>query len=224
MSSGERTSGLSPFLINFYLLIRFAGLACGKVIETILAGVMQVLTHQGTKKIFSERLVLRKFHPNDNASMRKNWISNPNIQKMYSEPTYTTVTEVAEVIAKFEEGYRRGNYYRWAISLKGEEDCIGQIAYFLIDEKNHWAEIEYCIGEAFQNKGYMTEAVKAIIEFGFDEISLHKVQVCHKSNNIPSRRVIEKSGFVYEGALRDYFFMDGEYVDRVYYSMLETER
>lgn len=183
-----------------------------------------MLTHQGTKEIITDRLVLRKFRLEDNASMRKNWISNPNIQKMYSEPVYTTVTEVAEVIEKFRSGYQTDNYYRWAISLKDQEECIGQIAYFLVDEKNHWAEIEYCIGEDFQNKGYMTEAVKAILDFGFDEIGLHKVQVCHKSNNLPSRRVIEKSGFVYEGALRDYFFMDGAYVDRVYYSMLETER
>lgn len=183
-----------------------------------------MLTHKGTKEIVTERLILRKFRSEDNASMRKNWISNPAIQKMYSEPVYTTVTEVAEVIKKFKTGYQADNYYRWAIALKDEPGCIGQIAYFLIDERNHWGEIEYCIGEDFQNKGYMTEAVKAILDFGFDEIGLHKVQVCHKSNNIPSRRVIEKSGFVYEGALRDYFFMDGEYVDRIYYSMLETER
>lgn len=54
-------------------------------------------------------------------------------------------------------------------------------------------------------------------------MKLHKVQVCHKSNNPKSARVIEKSGFIYEGKLRDYFFMDGEYISRLYYSILEEE-
>ena len=54
-------------------------------------------------------------------------------------------------------------------------------------------------------------------------MNLHKVQICHKSINIPSRRVIEKCGFIYEGALRDYFYMDGQYVDRLYYSILKDE-
>jgi len=54
-------------------------------------------------------------------------------------------------------------------------------------------------------------------------MNLHKVQICHKSINIASRKVIEKCGFVYEGALRDFFYMNGQYVDRLYYSILKEE-
>ncbi|MCC8022988.1 MAG: GNAT family N-acetyltransferase, partial [Clostridiales bacterium] len=75
----------------------------------------------------------------------------------------------------------------------------------------------------FQNQGYMTEAAQAVLRYGFERIHLHKVQACHKSINLPSKRVIEKCGFVYEGTLRDYFYMDGRYLDRLYYSMLRSE-
>ena len=67
----------------------------------------------------------------------------------------------------------------------------------------------------------MTEAVKALINFGFEKIGLHRIQISAKEMNAPSKRVIEKCGFVYEGTFRDYFFMDGQYVDRLYYSIIK---
>lgn len=181
------------------------------------------LTHTGTQIITTSRLTLRPFQKEDNTSMRKYWISNPHIQKMYSEPVYTTETETAALLDKWITAYSNQNYYRWAICLKDGNECIGQIAYFLVDDTNHFGEIEYCIGEDFQNQGLMTEAVTAILHYGFEQIHLNKVQVCHKSTNMPSQRVIEKSGFIYEGKLREFFYIDGKYVDRLYYSLLHRE-
>ncbi|MDE6710176.1 MAG: GNAT family N-acetyltransferase, partial [Oscillospiraceae bacterium] len=79
------------------------------------------------------------------------------------------------------------------------------------------------IGAAFQCKGYATEAAKAVIAYGFYSINLHKVQIYTKTINKPSKRVIEKCGLTYEGTLRDYFYMNGEYVGRLYFSILRDE-
>ena len=128
-----------------------------------------------------------------------------------------------DVLEKYINSYQKNDYYRWAIIEKNSGECIGQIAYFLVDNKNNFAEIEYCIGSDFQCKGYATEATKAVIKYGFNKINLHKVQICTKTINKPSKRVIEKCGFTYEGTLRDYFYMDGEYVGRLYFSMLKSE-
>ena len=182
-----------------------------------------MLNHVGTKTIETQRLILRRFSHQDNEAMLKYWVADKNIQSLYSEPTYTTKEAVKELLDKYISSYENNNYYRWAIILKENNECIGQIAYFLVDNKNHFAEIEYCIGSDFQCKGLATEATRAVIEFGFIHINLHKVQICHKSINFPSKRVIEKCGFIYEGCLRDYFFMDGQYVDRLYYSILRSE-
>ena len=100
---------------------------------------------------------------------------------------------------------------------------IKYINHKLVDSKNHFAEIEYCIGSAFQCKGLATEATKAVIKYGFERMNLHKVQICTKTINKPSQRVIEKCGFIYEGTLRDYFFMDNQYVGRMDYSLLRSE-
>ncbi len=182
-----------------------------------------MLTHCGTQMITTERLILRPFTYTDAADMLTYWISDPAIQFMYSEPVYTTKEEVKELLDKYIGSYDRPDYYRWAFIEKSSGICIGQIAIFLVDNKNHFCEIEYCLGSKFHRKGYMTEAVKAIIGFIFNRVNFHKVQVCHKENNIASQGVIRKCNFVYEGKLRDYFYMDRRYVSRLYYSILREE-
>ena len=182
-----------------------------------------MLTHTGTQTIETERLILRKFEYTDDEAMLKYWISDEKIQALYSEPIYTTKEAVKELLDKYIGSYEREDYYRWAIIEKDSMECIGQIAYFLVDNKNHFAEIEYCIGSDFQRQGLATEATKAVIACGFEKMNLHRVQICTKTINGPSKRVIEKCGLTYEGTLRDYFYMDGEYVGRLYFSMLKSE-
>lgn len=182
-----------------------------------------MLTHIGTQTIETEQLTLRRFQYTDDDSMLKYWVADEKIQSLYSEPVYSTKEEVKGLLDKYISSYEKSDYYRWAVTEKGKNECIGQIAYFLVDSKNHFAEIEYCIGSMFQRKGYATEAAKAVIAFGFDKINLHKVQICCKEINKPSQRVIEKCGLTYEGMLRDYFYMNNQYIGRRYYSILRNE-
>lgn len=182
-----------------------------------------MLTHIGTNEIETERLILRRFEHTDDEAMLKYWIADEKIQSLYSEPVYTTKEAVKELLDKYISSYEKDDYYRWAIIEKTTGECIGQIAYFLVDSKNQFAEIEYCIGSEFQCNGFATEATKAVIAYGFDKMNLHKVQICTKTINLPSKRVIEKCGFTYEGTLRDYFYMNGEYVGRLYFSILREE-
>ena len=126
-----------------------------------------MLHHKGTQTIDTERLTLRPFRYTDNDDMLTYWVSDPNIQSLYSEPTYNTREEVKGLLDQYIASYEKPDYYRWAV--------------------------------------------------------IHKVQVCHKEGNIASQGVIRKCHFTYEGTLRDFFFTDGKYVSRLYYSMLKDE-
>ncbi len=182
-----------------------------------------MLTHIGSNTIETDRLILRKFEYTDDDDMLKYWVADERIQSLYFEPVYVSKEDVKELLDKYIGSYEKNDYYRWAIIEKDSGKCIGQIAFFLIDSKNHFAEIEYCIGSEFQCRGYATEATKEIIRYGFEEINLHKIQICTTTTNKSSKRVIEKCGFTYEGTLRDYFYANGEYVGRLYFSILRNE-
>ena len=182
-----------------------------------------MLNHQGTEIIETERLLLRKFKYRDTENMLKYWISDPAVQHMYSEPVYSTKDEVKELLEKYIKNYEKEDYYRWAIIDRKENVCIGQIAFFLVDNKNHFAEIEYCVGRDFQGKGLATEAARALLNFGFGKVNFHRIQICHKEHNLASKAVILKCGFNFEGGLRDFFFMGDTYVTRMYYSLLKNE-
>ncbi len=177
----------------------------------------------GTGTIETERLLLRRFDFSDSSDMMKYWVADERVQPSYGEPVYSTEAEVKELLNKYISSYDSKDYYRWAVIEKKSDCCIGQIAFFLVNCKNHFAEIEYCIGVDYQRQGYASEATRAVVKYGFEKAELHKIQICHRSNNLPSKRVIEKCGFTYEGALRDYFFIDGQYYDRLYYSILHDE-
>ena len=182
-----------------------------------------MLNHKGTQEITTDRLTLRAFKYSDDEDMLKYWISDPDIQSPYCEPTYNNKEEVRQLLEKYINSYQNLDYYRWTIIDRRSEICIGQIAIFLVDNKNNFCEIEYAIGSMYHRKGFATEAVKAILNFCFNRINFHKVQVCHNSENMASKGVILKCGFTYEGTLRDYFYIDGKYIDRLYYSMLKNE-
>ena len=106
----------------------------------------------GTQTIETERLILRTFTYEDAGSMMTNWAGDDHVQKMYGEPSYKTLEAVNKLLSKYIGSYEKKYYFRWAVIEKASGECIGQIAYFLVDTSGHFGEIEYCIGTAFQGK------------------------------------------------------------------------
>ncbi len=182
-----------------------------------------MMTDVGTNTIETERLILRRFEYEDSTSMLRNWVADDEVQWGYGEPSYKTEEQARELLTKYISSYNNEHYYRWAIIAKDTSECIGQIAYYMVNAKNNLAEIEYCIGTSFQGRGYATEATKAVIEYGFEKINLHRVQICCRDVNEASRKVIEKCGLTYEGTLRDYFWRNDHYEGKMVFSVLRGE-
>lgn len=81
----------------------------------------------------------------------------------------------------------------------------------------------YWIGLPFAGQGYMTDGVRAAIPFVFDTLRLHRLEAACLPTNLPSRRVLEKSGFRYEGTARGYLKIDGLWQDHVLFGLLDTD-
>jgi ribosomal-protein-alanine N-acetyltransferase len=82
------------------------------------------------------------------------------------------------------------------------------------------AELGYWIGPAYWNCGYCTEAVKAVLNYGFKELGYHKISARHFVGNSASGRVMQKAGMVREGVLRDEVMKDDHYITVEVYGIL----
>jgi ribosomal-protein-alanine N-acetyltransferase len=102
-----------------------------------------------------------------------------------------------ELLKEWVPQYKNNNYYHWAIELKGTKEIIGSIAIVDIDEEKENMEIGYCIGEQWWNNGYMTEAVKEVIEFLFKEVNIKTITGKADSRNKASIKVLTKCGLKY---------------------------
>jgi RimJ/RimL family protein N-acetyltransferase len=108
----------------------------------------------------------------------------------------------------------------YAIHLQGNPELIGIIGINFNPTKDWAAEIGYWMGKDFRNKGYMTEALRKVIEICFTEFKLVRVCACHDPINPGSGKVMLKAGMGYEGTSRAYVVKNGIYRDSIYYSII----
>ena len=177
----------------------------------------------GTKKLETKRLVLRKFRWDDAFGMYKNWANSPNVTKFLIWEPYKNVDDVKEYIQSVIDGYENPKKYDWVIEDKSLGEVIGNISVVNIDEHISCAKIGYCLGEAFWHKGIMSEALKRVIEFLFDEVGCNRIEATHDVANPNSGKVMEKCGLKYEGTLRQSAVNNQGVYDCVVRSILKSE-
>lgn len=108
-----------------------------------------------------------------------------------------------------------------AMIYKGE--LAGTIGFNEINRTHDYATIGYWLSEKHQKKGIVTEACRAILDYGFDTIGLNRIEIRAASLNKKSRGVPERLGFTKEGIIRQVEKVNGAYVDHVVYGMLKNE-
>lgn len=91
------------------------------------------------------------------------------------------------------------------------------------DPEQERATLGYWIGTSYWNRGFATEAARAVVDFGFARRHLHRLSAEHFGENPASGRVMQKLGMTREGLLRAHFFRFGQFHDVVCYGLLRTE-
>jgi len=185
-------------------------------------------------RLYTPRLTLRGF----------SWADVPRVQELVSERQIAAGTfriphpyPVGAAETWFEHQARavgEGRSFTFAVTLTGtrspgrEHDLtdtghlIGTVALEL--ELDHYrAELGYWIGTSYWNKGFATEAARAVLNFGFSRTQLHRIVALRFADNAASERVLQKLGFVQEGVLRQERFKDGRFRDVVTCGMLRDE-
>lgn len=180
------------------------------------------MKHLGTRPLQTPRLLLRQFQPGDLESCLRNWAAQEAVFKFISQSPMSR-TELEEFLNGADAAYADPAVYYWAVVRKEDGEVIGEIFVDDLSERNRWCEVDYKIGTAYWNRGYTTEALRAVLDYLLCQVGFHRVQAKCASSNTASEHVMQKAGMQPEGRLRGYFLCkDGRgFDDVVLYAVLK---
>ncbi len=173
-------------------------------------------------ELTTDRLLLRRLKQADAPHIIK-LAGDYDVAKMTLNIPHPYPTEGASTfIERSQQAWDKGERYGFAIVLKDSDTFMGVIG--IIPELQHFrAEVGYWIGKPFWGKGYVTEALKRVLQFGFEKLDLNRIDAAYRVDNPASGRVMEKVGMQLEGTFRQVMFRDGAYSDLSYRAILREE-
>lgn len=121
-----------------------------------------------------------------------------------------------------EFSFQKKEAFIFGIREKENLKLIGAIGLH-IDIGNNKAEVGYWLGKSFWNKGYVSEALREVLKFGFEELKLNKIYASHFHHNPASGKVLEKNGFEFEGILKEEILKNGIYLDLYKYAIFNRK-
>ncbi|HEX8803548.1 MAG TPA: GNAT family protein [Acidimicrobiales bacterium] len=172
-------------------------------------------------RIPGPRIVLREFRLDDlDASMAI--VGDPEVTRWLSFDTRTRVAQaerLAEDVARA-RSEPRPDYYLAAVTADGT--CLVGFARLGLGPHRS-GELGYAVRRDHWGQGYATEAARLVLDLAFGTLGLHRVQAACGPDNVPSRAVLARLGFRYEGRLRHHVFTNGAWRDSLLYALLEDE-
>ena len=174
-------------------------------------------------RLLTERLLLRPFTVDDGPRVEQLAGSREVADTTLSLPHPYPVGGGAQWIATHAAAWQGRERCTLAVCLlSAPNDVLGAIALDL-STAHARGELGYWIGKEFWNRGYATEASRALVEFAFHDLGLHRVQARHFLRNPSSGRVMQKVGMQLEGVLRDAYVRWGRFEDVAMYAILNPD-
>ena len=181
------------------------------------------MAHNGTPRLETARLVLRRYTVEDARDMYENWASDDRVTRYLTWPTHPSPEVTRRVIGDWVARYAEPDYYHWAIELKETGRVVGDIAVVRADPSINEAELGWCLSRALWGRGIMPEAGQAVVAFLFGEAGFNRVCARHDVKNPKSGRVMEKLGMRREGVLHQAGRNNGGICDMAVYAILAEE-
>ena len=172
------------------------------------------------KNLESKRLLLRRIIETDVDEIFE-LRSNPETMKFIPRPLAKTKEDALVHFKTIDENIENNKCINWAITLKGNPKLIGIIGHYRIQPENHRCEIGYMILPQYNEQGIVSEAIKMILEYGFNDLQMHSIEAVIDPENKASERVLQKNGFVKEAHILENELWEGKFWDSVIYSILK---
>ncbi|MFN6560741.1 MAG: GNAT family N-acetyltransferase [Nostoc sp. ChiSLP01] len=171
-------------------------------------------------ELTTENLILRETKLADVPAVFQIF-ANDEVTKYHDLETVTSLQQIQFLIERRAERFRNKQGIRWGIAKKEDNVIIGSCGYSI---KNRFqAEIGYELAREYWKKGIMTEALRAIVHWGFDQLDLNRIEAFVIPENTASIKLLGNLQFVEEGFLREYGFWKGQFHDLRIFSLLKKD-
>lgn len=168
------------------------------------------------------RLTLRPPRPGDEDDLQAIH-GDPEVMRYFSEPAWSDPERPAQQIAKDAAAFAAREYFRFAMILNDTGRQVGNCTLRSLHWQCRRGEVGYALGRAHWGKGYMGEALEALLRFAFVDLDLHRLEADIDPRNAASTGAVERLGFQREGLLRERWIVGGEIFDSVVYGLLRRE-
>lgn len=170
----------------------------------------------------TERLILREMQPADAVDVLV-FRGDAYVQRFNSAPLQT-IEEATLFIADARKLYDAQGGIGWGITLRGEDRVLGGVSLHSWSQYHRRAEVGYDLAHSYWGRGIGSEAVRAVLHFGFTQLNLNRIEAATIADNHESVNLLKKLGFRLEGIRRGYSWEeDGAFHDSAMYGLLHEE-
>lgn len=134
--------------------------------------------------------------------------SNIEVQKHIGREPYMQIKEAETQVKKVLDLFENQDSITWILNLNSESKKIGSICFWNFSQDRKTAEVGYDLLPEYHNKGIMNEALKAVLQFGFETLHLHAVEAYTSKHNVASKTLLGKNNFVLQSDREDEGFPD----------------
>ena len=149
--------------------------------------------------------------------------SDPEVARHVLWTAHTSIHQTRNYIRYLLRQYKTGAPSSYVIALRDTGKVIGTIGYMWIKPEDRSGEVGYSLHRGYWNQGLMTEALEAILAFGFLKLNLNRIEAQHETANPASGRVMQHVHMQHEGTLRQRVYNKGRYVDVELYAILRKD-
>ncbi len=171
----------------------------------------------------SPRLRLRPLERSDTSAIQRLAGNREIADTMISLPHPYPANEAERYFARHQAEQKAGRAVTFLIEHKAQGWSCGLVEVRDIDREHSLGELSFWMSVEAWGQGYMTEAVRAVVKFGFEDLGLNRLYAYHMLRNPASGRVLEKNGFKQEGLLRQRVRKWGKFEDVALWAILHQE-
>lgn len=172
--------------------------------------------------LMTERLLLREIRLDDAADVLI-FRGDAYVQRFNSEPL-KSIEEAVLFIQEAQNHQATGAGFGWGITLRGEDRVLGGVSLHSWNQHHRRAEVGYDLARARWGQGIGSEAVRAVLHFGFTQLNLNRIEAATIADNHESVKMLKKLGFTLEGIRRGYSWEDdGTFHDSAMFGLLRDE-